>query len=238
MEEPSLERCLAYQVLCEPEKWMVKPTPKNFNVFLETALMAVTDENGQTPYWKIFGSLRYLRENIVWYQRLINMSGRSETPEEKQERESTCFPKLKARLEMDFSNEIEPELLEPLDMSSHGNLYIWRQYHEDADEHFWQAFAKRPGLWLNNFSGCSLQAFLDGFQRGQQWLNIPQDPRVTRMIDALESESMKRFDDPWEIYRQYDSKLSVLMEIIGLPPSPFLIKYEAEQPEESKRNKG
>ena len=235
MEKPSLEECLAYQVLCEPEKWLVKPTPKNFNVFLQTALMTVTDENGQTPYWRIFGSLCYLRKNKIWYHRFINMSDRSETPEEKEERERTCFPKFKACLEMDFSKEIDPELLKPLDMSSHLNLYIhYGKSYEDADEQFWQVFASRPSMWLPGFSGCAFQAFLEGFQKGQQWLNVNEHPRVVRMIDVLERESMKRFDDPWEIYRQYDSKLSVLMELCELPPSPFLLNYEMEQ--ETKRN--
>lgn len=236
MEEPSLERCLAYQVLCEPETWLVQPTPKNFNVFMKTALMAVTDEKGQTLNWKIFGSLLHRSTNLVWYQQLLNIGGHSETPQEKEARELTFFPKLKARLERDFAYGLIPEIIQPLDMSSHFNLYIWRQQHKDGDELFWKTFAKRPGMWLNSISGCSLQAFLNGFQKGQQWLNLPEHPRVTYMIDTLESESMKHFDDPWEIYRHYDSKLSVLLELCGLPPSPFLLRHEMEQCQQNSQN--
>ena len=73
---------------------------------------------------------------------------------------------------------------------------------ERADS-FWRSFARRPGMFMGETSGWMLYCFFTGMDRGGNWLELPEMPRLGRILRRIETRSEKAYGSRFAAFRVY-----------------------------------
>ncbi|MFT5356873.1 MAG: hypothetical protein ACI9KE_004099 [Polyangiales bacterium] len=190
--KPSLDACLAYAVLNNPDDWLSTPSPTALQVFLLGAKQRAAVTDPSLNMWRIHGPLNEPK----FYKPLVARTGhpllsiRWATALELLHYSMTdAMTELLHLLEARFSSLPLPG----------PNPYDWDQ----AD--FWRHLARRPAMFFGSGSGQHLGWYLAGFQKGGDWLGLPPDPEADAIIEAIHQHSKESYGSEFGAFRVYDS---------------------------------
>ena len=180
-DEPSLDACLAYAVLNNPDDWLGTPSPTALQVFLLGAKQRAAVTDPSLPMWRIFGPL----DEPEFDKPLLKRTGHPTL--------SIRWPTALELLHFSMSDAMA-ELLHLVgarffddSLTLPGpNPYDW----DKAD--FWRHFARRPAMFIGSGSGERLGWYLAGLQKGGDWLGLPLDPEA----DGSEFGAYRVYDSP------------------------------------------
>ncbi|MFK8002170.1 MAG: hypothetical protein AB8H86_21425 [Polyangiales bacterium] len=193
-DEPSLDACLAYAVLNNPDDWLSTPSPTALEIFLTGAKHRADATDPSLPMWRIFGPLN----EPEFAKPLLKRTGHP----------SLSFGWDTALELLHFSmSDAMAELLHLVrrrfsddSLTLPGpNPYDWNK------TDFWRHFARRPGMFVGGGSGKRLGWFLAGFQKGGDWLGLPPDPEADAIIEAIHRQSKQSYGSEFAAFRVYDS---------------------------------
>lgn len=192
-DTPSLDACLAYAVLNNPDDWLGTPSPTALQIFLLGAKQRAAFTDPSLPMWRIFGPL----DEPEFDKPLLKRTGRPTL--------NIRWPTALELLHFSMSDAMA-ELLHLVgarfsddSLTLPGpNPYDWNK----AD--FWRHFARRPAIFIGSGTGRHLGWFLAGLQKGGDWLGLPPDPEADAIIEAIHQHSKKSYGSEFGAFRVYD----------------------------------
>ena len=212
--EPSLQDCLAYEVVENYETWLGVPSPSCLVDFLFGAAVRAGLTAQLVPNWRVYGPL----ENPEFYLPLVARTGRP-----------TLSIKWAKALEL-YHFSLDESMRELRNL-----MREWVQLHglvtEDSletgvgeSEHraglhdLLRKLARRPGMYLGANSGWALRCFLAGIDRGGDWLGLPTLPGLRAVVDGIEQASEETYGSRFAAYRVYEGSPSHLLAWVGIEP--------------------
>lgn len=203
--ESEIESCLAYTVLSDPDDWIGCPSTKYLDAFLQGVCVRRDFAGPSIPNSRISGVLN----ERAFYKQFVDATGhprltiRWATAIEMTDLSlATGFTKLKnAAIDWHRNNGLNAE---PATES----------LAKDTDR-FWDSFAKRPEIYMGDGSGWTLYCFLNGMQKGGDWLDLHPMPRLDDIFGGITRHSEHAYGSPFAAFRVYHA--TGLLEWVGLP---------------------
>ncbi len=87
---------------------------------------------------------------------------------------------------------------------------------EQIADLFWSRVAECPGAFLGDTTGWSLFCFLNGMDRGGDWLNLPEMPRLKAIFERITTKSARAYGSKFAAFRVYNAP--ALLEWADLRP--------------------
>lgn len=207
--EVEMDACLAYEVLRHPDEWLGYPSTKLLRGFLQGADIRASYVQPQFPQWRISGVLN----DPAFYQQFVDATGHSALSIIW----DTAIAMTHFSLAAGFSKLKEKALawhrLNGVVISKDETQSPNDRIDDDVDR-FWSGFAHRPAMYMGDATGWMLYCFLQGMNRGGDWLGLPKMPRLCEVFGGITRRSEESYGSPFAAFRIYDAKQ--LLEWVGL----------------------
>lgn len=212
--EAQIKACLAYEVLQHPERWIGSPSTVSLRTFLLGAEMRAS-LRPKFSRARIWGALK----SAGFGEPFVAGTGHSSLT-------ITCFEALQLThfsqaegfellrvkaLERHRSRGVEEENIRP---------YAASGLRFDAGD-FWDHVAARVPMYTGSWDSWALYCFMNGLDRGGDWLGLPPAPKLVAPFRALQRISKRGYGSTFGIFRHFfylDSR--ALLKNVGLPRNP------------------
>jgi hypothetical protein len=207
-----LSKCLAYEVLRNPEDWLGMPSPDALQAFLFGAEDRAGFTGTDLPEWRIAGPLH----QATFYAPLVESTGHptlsirwATALELVHFSMKDAFGDLRSRIEV-WAAGFDPSLSSPSHFSPPAG---------SVREHLGN-LASRPALYLGHTSGWLLYCYLNGLDRGGDWLGLPPLPTAHELFSDLQEQSTKHYGSRFGAFRVYEHSPAELLTWVGITPPP------------------
>lgn len=207
-DEPSLDACLAYAVLNNPDDWLSTPSPMALDIFLAGARHRADVTDPSLPMWRIFGPLN----EPEFDKPLLKRTGHP--------RLNIRWPTALELLHFSMSDAMAELLHLVRKRFSDPSLKLPGPYSRCEHPDVWRDFARRPAMFIGNGSAKRLGWYLAGLQKGGDWLGLPPDPEADAIIEAIHQRSKQSYGSEFAAFRVYDSPggATTLLSWAGVEP--------------------
>ncbi len=192
-KELEIASCLAYEVLRHPDDWLGAAVPSWLQCFLQGTHARACYVQPDLPLWRINGVLA----DHAFYKPFVRATGHPLA----MIRAETALEMAHFSLAAGFATLRDEAIAWH---RAHGVRHETRDQGApskfDIDE-FWSYFAKRPGMYIGTPSGWLLYCFLNGMQRGGDWLGLPEMPRLHEIFGGMKSWSEKHYGSSFAAFR-------------------------------------
>ena len=207
-KESQIASCLAYEVLRNPDAWIGYPSPSLLYNFLFGADLRARFGHPSFPDWRIYGVLN----DRAFYHPFVKATGHPTLTFNYTALEMTHFSLVegfaKLRDEALAWHRAKGIYLQETDNSgSFSALDV---------ERFWPAFFDKPAMYTGSRSGWPLYCCLSGMERGGDWLQLPEMPRLREIFGAIKTFSENHYGSPFAAFRFHDAQ--ELFKRAGLLP--------------------
>lgn len=196
--EAEIDSCLAYEVLRNPEQWIGDPAPQPLEAFLAGTRLRDSYVISDLPGWRIYGVL----EDPDFYQPFVDATGHPMlTIRWATALEFTHFSRTGAFAQLKDSAlawHREYGVRPPREVGGWSPI-------PHPDE-FWAGVAKRPAMYMGRSDGWSLYCFLNGMDRGGDWVGLPEMPRLREIFGRIKAHSERSYGSPFGAFRMYDAQ--------------------------------
>lgn len=203
--EPSLEQCLAFEVLSNPEEWLGTSSARCLAAFLHGAETRATQVAHPFPLWKIFGGL----EDPEFYTPLVARTGQEKLTIKWATAIELCHLSQSAGLKQLRLDLIGWHQLHGFDISAVTRL-------KQPESEFWKDFADRPHMYMGQLDSWTLYCYLNGMERGGDWLGLPELPKASEVFSRIRTRSRKAYGSDFGAFRVYATNPGELLEWGGL----------------------
>ena len=209
--EAEIESCLAYTVMQSPDPWIGGPSTVYLQAFLSGAIFRRDYVASPLPNWRISGVL----DDPAFYKPFIEATGHSTltirwataltmTHHSFAEGLATLRDDALARHR---EHGVAEDQLNTL--KSPGNSAA------KDPQAFWNSLANRPAMYFGDDSGWTLYCFLNGMQKGGDWLGLSAMPDLDTVFGGITSRSEQSYGSPFAAFRVYNAQ--GLLKWVGLP---------------------
>lgn len=206
--ESQLDSCLAYEVLRNPVDWIGSASTKYLEGILAGAHLRASYTRTDLPCWRISGVL----DDPAFYKQFVDATGHPTMSI----RWATAIELTHFSLTEGFEELREKALswhrLKGVDINeNYKTCWLWEG---DIDQ-FWSSLSRRPAMYMGDPSGWMLFCFLNGMDRGGDWLQLPDMPRLDEIFGRIKTESEKSCGTPFGAFRMCNAQ--TLLKWAGLP---------------------
>lgn len=189
-----IKSCLAYEILRDPAEWLGSPSTSFLESFLSGVFSRAEITTPGFPIWRIHGVLG----DQAFSQKFVNATGRPNLSigwataiEFSHFSLYEGFGKLR-------DEALEWHLLNGVDTDSKTKVNSSTEL--DANQ-FWYRFAKRPPMYMGGSTGWNLFCFLNGMEKGGNWLGLNEMPELSNIFNAIKNRSQKSYGSSFGAFR-------------------------------------
>jgi hypothetical protein len=208
---PEIDNCLAYTVLHHPDEWLGSPSTSYLQALLIGAELRAAVLQTELAGWRVYGVL----DEPEFYGQFVAATGRPMLTI----KWATALAMTHFSLAEGFAKLRDEAMAwhRLHGVTDDRSIHPWESQagtpNQIADL-FWSRLAERPGVFLGDTRGWSLFCFLNGMDRGGDWLGLPEMPRLREVLDRISSSSKRAYGSTFAAYRVYDAP--ALLEWAGL----------------------
>ncbi len=198
--QAEIDSCLAYTVLRDPDGWMGTPSTTHLLPLLIGAEMRAAIVQPDLPYWRIYGVL----DEPEFYEPLVAATGNPTLTI----KWATALAMTHFSLAEGFEKLRDDAISWHLDkgVNHQRQILAWEAGAgtvEQIADLFWLRIAQRPGVFLGDTYGWSLFCFLTGMDRGGDWLDLPEMPRLKDILERITTKSERSYGSKFAAFRVY-----------------------------------
>lgn len=205
--EAQIAKCLAYEVLLNPDEWIGGPSTELLHAFLVGAELRFEFTKGDISNWQIAGVLN----DPTFYQQFIDATGHPTL--------TIRWAKALALTHFSLAAGFETLKRSALEWHrAHGPLPDVRPEHRQipfTPSTLWSSIARRPPMYMGDASGWTLYCFLNGMANGGDWLQLPAMPGLQEVFSGIQERSRQAYGSPFAAFRMYNAQ--DLLGWVGLP---------------------
>lgn len=204
--ETEIEACLAYAIMRDPDHWIGCPSSKYLDVFLQAVAFRRDFAGSSVPDSRISGVLN----EPAFSQQFVDATGHPTLAI----RWATAIEMTDLSLAVGFAKlyraAIDWHRTYGVITADSPGVFRGR----DAEQ-FWYSFAKCPPLFMGDESGWGLYCFLNGMQKGGDWLGLAPMPRLDDIFGGIKRRSERSYGSEFAAFRVYDAR--GLLKWVNLP---------------------
>ncbi len=204
--ESEIESCLAYTILRNPDDWIGCASTNYLDAFLHGVCFRRDFAGPSVPDGHISGVLN----EPAFYKQFVDATGNPTLTI----RWATAIAMTDLSLAAGFIKLKNAAI----DWHRKNGLGTGEPLHDftpkDANQ-LWDSFGKRPAMYMGDDSGWTLYCFLNGMQKGGDWLNLNTMPRLDEVFGGITRRSDRAYGSPFAAFRVYDA--TDLLDWVGLP---------------------
>jgi hypothetical protein len=207
-----LNQCLAYEVLRNPDDWLGMPSTEALQALLTGAEDRAGFTRADLPEWRIAGPL----DQAGFYAPLVEATGHptlsirwATALELVHFSMRDAITDLRDRVEA-WAADFDPSSSPPSHFSPPAG---------SVREHLGN-LAARPALYLGRNSSWRLYCYLNGLDRGGDWLGLPPLPVAREIFSEMQNQSAAHYGSRFGAFRVYENSPAELLAWVGVTPSP------------------
>lgn len=212
--QPTREACLAHTVLATYERWLGQASPSGLAAFLGGAHVRASLVEPSLPQWRIWGPLGeesfdgplvartgHPSLSIRWAlaMEILHFS----LP--------AAMEELRVLVEQSFASGFDSSALV-------GDWPAERPIDDPTNSWLWSRIARRPGMYLGSSTGTALMHFLNGMEKGGDWLGLPPLSGLAHIVETIAARSSEAYGSPFAAYRLYDAEPEELLAWARVSP--------------------